>query len=404
MQDLKETNTSEETETSNENVSDETEVSDENVSNETEVSDENVSNETEVSDETEVSNETKVSDEDVSDETEASDENVSDETEVSNESEASNETDNNEIEESENDLIDDDIKDEDSDKNYYISEVRLVTKIFIRMILFILCSFIYIGIYVISLNRGALEIQTKTINSFVSVIMYLCFGISFLSLIFLVLYNAVPKFKEAFLKIKYKIKMLIFNILDWVLILPLCTIAASICFCFFFTLGSVDGSSMRPNYSDGETVFISYLDHVDRSDVVVAYITIQDNVVENIPNYVSIYPEFYIKRVIGLPGDTLTWENGYLTINGNVFDESSYFDEETIQSFRNYSSYNFNGNFKYKEAGEVKTSTVIPDGYYFVMGDNRNNSRDSRMIGLIPSDNIIGVVKFRFTSSGIKGA
>ena len=284
-------------------------------------------------------------------------------------------------------------EDEEFKKNF-----KIETKILIRMLAFILCSFIYITIYVISISRGAQDIQTKVINSFVKIIMYICFGISFLSIIALIIYRISDKIKKAFNSLSFKIKNYIFNSLDWFLLLPICTIIASICFCFLFTIGSVDGSSMYPTYSDEDTVFISYLDNLDRGDPIVAYITVENNIVEDLPNYKSIYPEYYIKRIIGVPGDKITWINGVLVVNDEVFDESSYLAESQIEYFKNHPVNNFNGTFKYKKNGVIETTTVVPDDYYFVMGDNRVNSRDSRMIGLIPKKNIIGVVKFKLSS------
>ena len=64
--------------------------------------------------------------------------------------------------------------------------------------------------------------------------------------------------------------------------------------------------------------------------------------------------------------------------------------------------YNFDGEFTYIEDNEVKTSFIIPNGYYFVVGDNRINSNDSRKIGLVKEDNIEGVVWFELSSSGLE--
>lgn len=285
-----------------------------------------------------------------------------------------------------------------------IAALKINNQIIIRILIFILCSFLYIGIHYISVEKGAHDIQTKYINSFVSYIMYGSFGVSFIGLIFLLLITLSPKISDKFDKLKFKVKKNLFTVLDWAALLPICAVIASFFFCFIFSLGQVDGTSMAPNFANEDTVFISYLDKVDRSDVVVAYITIEDSVIADSATNRSKYPEYYIKRVIGLPGDTVTWSKGVLTINGEVFDESAYFDEETLESFRNSMGFwDFDGQFKYKnDSGKIIETTVIPEGYYFVMGDNRTNSTDSRNIGLVKAKNIIGVVKWRFTNSGIK--
>lgn len=285
---------------------------------------------------------------------------------------------------------------EDSPNKHKLSPKVLNKKIIIRIIILVLCSLIYLGINLINLHNGARDIQTRFAATFIRIIMYVCYGLSIIGIIFLILILCVPKIKEWYDNLKYHIRNTIYNVLDWTIILPLCTVIASICFSFFFTLGTVDGSSMYPNFSSEDTVFINYLAKIDRGDVVVAYITVDDNYVSDIPNYQKIYPEYYIKRVIGVSGDSVTWKDGILTVNGNVVDESSYFTNEQLESYKKYCANPFNGTFKYKENGESKSSMVIPDGYFFVMGDNRNASRDSRMIGLIPKNNIIGEVKLRF--------
>ncbi|WP_019640080.1 signal peptidase I [Paenibacillus fonticola] len=83
---------------------------------------------------------------------------------------------------------------------------------------------------------------------------------------------------------------------------------------------------------------------------------------------------FYIKRVIGLPGDTIEIKGGYVYRNGEKLDEP-YIKEQM-----------------YAEQSQV---WEISENYIFVMGDNRNNSKDSRMIGPIPLDHVMGVEGFK---------
>ena len=191
---------------------------------------------------------------------------------------------------------------------------------------------------------------------------------------------------------------------DWLVVLPVCATVASFCFAFLFTFAQVDGDSMLPNIENESTVFVSYLDKVDRFDVVVAYINSSDNV--NVGVNTS---EYYIKRVIGLQGDQITLVKGVLTIKGNEYETSTvvdeyYFSKETFNKFKLFwkEDYNFDGVFTYIEDNEVKTSFIIPNGYYFVVGDNRINSNDSRKIGLVKEDNIEGVVWFELSSSGLE--
>ena len=167
---------------------------------------------------------------------------------------------------------------------------------------------------------------------------------------------------------------------------------------------------MVPTIEDSESVFVSYLDRVDRFDVVIAKITPEDNIG-------ILSEQYYIKRVIGMPGDRVTWNwsNSTLKINGELINEG-YFPSDYLNSERDKEkaglskeqinriseAESFDGEFTYKKYNkdtkkyEIITTTIIPDGYYFVMGDNRNQggSKDSRVIGLIPSKNIIGVAKY----------
>jgi signal peptidase I len=79
-----------------------------------------------------------------------------------------------------------------------------------------------------------------------------------------------------------------------------------------------------------------------------------------------------IKRVIGLPGDTLLVEHGHVLINGRPL------DEPYIQ---------FHASYTFPTDGQPLT---IPDGQYFVLGDNRANSRDSHLGWLVPAANLVG--------------
>ena len=129
---------------------------------------------------------------------------------------------------------------------------------------------------------------------------------------------------------------------------------------FIFRTAIVDGHSMAPTINDQQTIIynrLSYLfDSPHRGDVVV----------------IKRDDETYIKRIIGLPTETLSYENQQLYI-----DEIPY-RQTFITNERSYWTHNIK-------------PTYIPDHYYYVMGDNRQNSRDSRnSLGLISKDNIIG--------------
>lgn len=129
---------------------------------------------------------------------------------------------------------------------------------------------------------------------------------------------------------------------------------------FLVTPVIVDGVSMENSLYGNDILLLNKFNYlfndVSRYDIVAI-------------NYNDSY---IIKRVIGIPGDNISYNDNKLYINGF----------EVIDIYNS----NFTSNF---------SSVVIPNGYYFVMGDNRENSLDSRGFGLVSLDNIIGSVKYR---------
>ena len=135
----------------------------------------------------------------------------------------------------------------------------------------------------------------------------------------------------------------------------------------------VEGTSMLPYLHDGERIFVNKLVYYDdyrwapkiyRGDIVVFWF----------PDDPS---KSYIKRVIGLPGDTVEVDGGHVRVNGRDLDES-YLDQHLNMSHAS------------------KAPTYVKPGYYFVMGDNRDNSSDSRIWGLVPKKYIYGKALFRY--------
>lgn len=125
---------------------------------------------------------------------------------------------------------------------------------------------------------------------------------------------------------------------------------------------TVDGHSMDRTLHDGEQLVLNPSAELGFGDIVVF-------------EYDGTY---LIKRVIGMPGDTVVVINGILYVNNIKYDET-YLSPELITLFKNSSF-----------------SVSVDEGEYFVMGDNRDNSRDSRNFGCITKDSIIGVAIWRF--------
>ena len=139
----------------------------------------------------------------------------------------------------------------------------------------------------------------------------------------------------------------------------------------------VEGTSMLPRLHDGERIFVNkliYYDEyrwapkIDRGDIVVFWF----------PDDPS---KSYIKRVIGLPGDTVEVHDGSVRINGRDLEEK-YLDPRLNVSHRS------------------QPPIYVRPNYYFVMGDNRDNSSDSRIWGLVPKKYIYGKALFRYWPLG----
>ena len=142
---------------------------------------------------------------------------------------------------------------------------------------------------------------------------------------------------------------------------------------FFVQVSRVVGHSMDPTYHNGEVVLVNKrfykLSDVKYGDVVVAEVNFGDG------------DEQIIKRVIGKPGDTISCKDGVMYRNGKKLDES-YIMEDMAKESWNYH---------------------VAEGKLFVMGDNRNNSSDSRVLGALDfQQHIVGKVFFHlFQSVGL---
>ena len=142
----------------------------------------------------------------------------------------------------------------------------------------------------------------------------------------------------------------------------------------------VDGRSMYPTLKDGEFGFTNVggvlLNGVERGDIVV--VTMEENGQKT----------HWVKRVIGLPGEIVSCVNDVIYINGKVLDETKYIDPDYRQSLVDKFGY-FNkvpnaDNTNVEDFEEVK----LKDDEYYVMGDNRPYSKDSRYVGPVKKSQI----------------
>jgi signal peptidase I len=145
-----------------------------------------------------------------------------------------------------------------------------------------------------------------------------------------------------------------------------------VAYSLFFNLSVVRGSSMAPGIQDGDRILVepwSYLlGPVERGDVVVLRYPLDPEV-------------DYIKRVIGLPGDQVALRSGSVWVNGVVL------AEPYVESFDPSSD----------------LSIEVAPGHYFVLGDNRPRSSDSREFGCVPEEYVRGRVDLRLWPLGRAG-
>jgi len=148
--------------------------------------------------------------------------------------------------------------------------------------------------------------------------------------------------------------------------LALAIILAAIVILFLYRPVKVEGTSMMPGLQDQERIFINqyvyrFTGEISRGDTIVFWF----------PHDVS---KSYIKRVIALPGDRVRIDEGQVYVNGKPLEES-YVPPE----YRDHQS-----------TAEV----LIPEMNYFVLGDHRSSSNDSRSWGFVPRDHIFGKAVF----------
>ena len=180
----------------------------------------------------------------------------------------------------------------------------------------------------------------------------------------------------------------------------------------------IPSSSMVPTLLVGDLILVNKYTYGIRLPIVNQKI-IQINDPQRGDVMVFKYPkdmsQDYIKRVIGVPGDKITYENKRLTVNGvpveytplddYLDDERPVYHKQLVEKLPGVEhrilnteparSFNLDGveNFPHREACDYsydKFTCTVPAGNYFMMGDNRDNSADSRYWGFVPDKNIVG--------------
>lgn len=191
------------------------------------------------------------------------------------------------------------------------------------------------------------------------------------------------------------------KVLEWSLCIIAAVVLALIIRCYFVAPTMVKQKSMYPTLKEGQRIVLNRLNGVSkkeyvRGDVITFEAPSEISKTINISNPTAIYnyspsnllekivydvfeinKTSYIKRVIGIERDRIQIKEGKVYLNGEELKER-YLVEGTFTKQSNYND------------------VVVPDGYVYVMGDNRSESMDSRSFGCIPIDKIEGKVWFRY--------
>lgn len=142
---------------------------------------------------------------------------------------------------------------------------------------------------------------------------------------------------------------------------------------FFFQPGEVHGASSYPTWQENERFITSKIAYKiyepARGDFVVIMSPANSDV-------------DFIKRIVGLPGETIRISNCLVYINGRLLDETPYLQSNVCTRTERYLAEN--------------SDLLISSDYYFLMGDNREHSSDSRDFGPIPRASIVGKAVFRY--------
>lgn len=169
------------------------------------------------------------------------------------------------------------------------------------------------------------------------------------------------------------------ELLEWCLYIVVVIVASYLFVTFIGQRTTVSGDSMYPALHDGDSLLVEKITYQftspERYDIIVFPYEYEEN-------------KFYIKRIIGLPGETVQIIDGAVYIDGELL-ESDIYGAEIMEY-----------------AGTAAEPITLGEGEYFVLGDNRNNSSDSRYpsVGVIQEEDIVGKAFFRiwpFSSFGV---
>jgi signal peptidase I len=169
------------------------------------------------------------------------------------------------------------------------------------------------------------------------------------------------------------------EITEWIKALAIAGLLVFVIRWFLVSPFIVDGPSMQPNFWNRERIIVNKIMYdirqPQRGEVIVFHVPQEGR--------------DFIKRVIGLPSETVKVEGDKVYINGKQIEEN-YLKDAYEKAHAEGVLYNSNDTDRSNFPNSSFPDAVVPEGMLFVMGDNRSNSEDSRMIGFIPIDRIVG--------------
>lgn len=193
---------------------------------------------------------------------------------------------------------------------------------------------------------------------------------------------------------KKKKKSFFRELLEWIMTIAITIIVTLFILGNIFSITGIKGQSMEPTFFEGEKVFNYKLGYnfsepksgeivilskfENKKGIIINTITEGKDIIDNIYGKITknIPEKYIVKRVIAVAGDTIDIKEGYVTVNGEKLEES-YIKGQTF------------------ERSDFSYPLTIPENKIFVLGDNRENSLDSRILGLIDYEQIKGKVVLR---------